>query len=601
MRVSLRAKMILPVVIIVGFTLAVLLITSNFVQTQVVEIMTQKMLLADLQRSILSITLSVHEGTLTRDERYMVQAAKNSLETINTIVQAREKLPALENFLEDYQRYYALLVSTIAVFLENRLEEGGRRLQQLEERFGELQDRLRNVAQNLDETYARGQRTLTILIFGSLGILVGMGVVIFVLTTRLSRNVIIPLEKMSDAAKQVASGNLLVDFTQTTSGDEVGRLKEAFQSMIQHLKNLVGEVKHVAKTLSTSSQVFSSSLDEISQATQEIAQAVAQIAEGSAHQSHELHQINEKVERIAQESEQLQKTAQKNQELVTMMQEHLQRNASALEAIATITRVITEQGKQTQMEAREGQKLLATLSEAVVSISQVARGVGKSIAKLSERSEEVGKIVGLITGIAEQTNLLALNAAIEAARAGEAGRGFAVVAEEVRKLAENSAQAASQISALIAEIQRDTQETVNEMNKAEQRVIEGDRIASDVSSRLASILQAIDGVMLNVDQLIVALSQAQEAQKITEQSGNEIAQLSMDNARRTKNMVAEIQVMRENINTIASVAEENAASSEEISASTQEQSASFQEIASTFANLVELSRRLEQITAVFTV
>ena len=591
----------LPVVIIVGFTLVVLLITSNFVQTQVVEIMTQKMLLADLQRSILSTTLSIHEGTLIRDERYMVQAAKNSLETINTIVQAREKLPALENFLEDYQRYYALLVSTIAVFLENRLEEGGRRLQHLEERFSELQDRLRNVAQNLDETYARGQRTLTILIFSSLGILIGMGVVIFVLTTRLSRKVIIPLEKMSDAAKQVASGNLLVDFTQTTSGDEVGRLKEAFQSMIQHLKNLVGEVKHVAKTLSTSSQVFSSSLDEISRATQEIAQAVAQIAEGSAHQSHELHQINEKVERIAQESEQLQKTAQKNQELVTMMQEHLQRNASALEAIATITRVITEQGKQTQMEAREGQKLLATLSEAVVSISQVARGVDKSIAKLSERSEEVGKIVGLITGIAEQTNLLALNAAIEAARAGEAGRGFAVVAKEVRKLAENSAQAASQISALIAEIQRDIQETVNEMNKAEQRIIEGDRIASDVSSRLASILQAIDGVMLNVEQLIIALSQAQEAQKITEQSGNEIIQLSVDNARRTKNMVAEIQVMRENINTIASVAEENAASSEEISASTQEQSASFQEIASTFANLVELSRRLEQITAVFTV
>jgi methyl-accepting chemotaxis protein len=601
MQVSLRVKMMLPVVIIVGFTLVVLLITSNFVQTQVVEIMTQRMLLADLQRSILSITLSIHKGTLIRDERYMVQAAKNSLETINTIVQAREKLPALENFLEDYQRYYALLVSTIAVFLENRLEEGGRRLQHLEERFGELQDRLRNVAQNLDETYARGQRTLTILIFSSLGILIGMGVVIFVLTTRLSRKVIIPLEKMSDAAKQVASGNLLVDFTQTTSGDEVGRLKEAFQSMIQHLKNLVGEVKHVAKTLSTSSQVFSSSLDEISRATQEIAQAVAQIAEGSAHQSHELHQINEKVERIAQESEQLQKTAQKNQELVTMMQEHLQRNASALEAIATITRVITEQGKQTQMEAREGQKLLATLSEAVVSISQVARGVDKSIAKLSERSEEVGKIVGLITGIAEQTNLLALNAAIEAARAGEAGRGFAVVAKEVRKLAENSAQAASQISALIAEIQRDIQETVNEMNKAEQRIIEGDRIASDVSSRLASILQAIDGVMLNVEQLIIALSQAQEAQKITEQSGNEIIQLSVDNARRTKNMVAEIQVMRENINTIASVAEENAASSEEISASTQEQSASFQEIASTFANLVELSRRLEQITAVFTV
>src|SRR6185312_928154 len=101
------------------------------------------------------------------------------------------------------------------------------------------------------------------------------------------------------------------------------------------------------------------------------------------------------------------------------------------------------------------------------------RPVGTAIQDLSTKSERIGGVVDTITAIAEQTNLLALNAAIEAARAGEQGRGFAVVAEEVRKLAEESQDAAGQISSLIGEIQGQTHQVVDVVAEGGRKTEDG--------------------------------------------------------------------------------------------------------------------------------
>ena len=106
-------------------------------------------------------------------------------------------------------------------------------------------------------------------------------------------------------------------------------------------------------------------------------------------------------------------------------------------------------------------------------IHEVVQNSTREVTELGDRSKAIGKVVDVITQIADQTNLLALNAAIEAARAGEYGRGFAVVAEEVKKLADGSAEAANQIAVIIREIQKEISRVVTTMSEGAEKVSEG--------------------------------------------------------------------------------------------------------------------------------
>ena len=138
---------------------------------------------------------------------------------------------------------------------------------------------------------------------------------------------------------------------------------------------------------------------------------------------------------------------------------------------------------------REGSAASAEATEAMAAVRDSTEEVTSAIRSLADKSDEIGGIVSTIGGIAEQTNLLALNAAIEAARAGEQGRGFAVVAEEVRKLAEESQQAAGTISVLIEQIQGETGRTVQLVEDAAARSQAGAEVvgtARDAFDRISA-------------------------------------------------------------------------------------------------------------------
>ena len=190
---------------------------------------------------------------------------------------------------------------------------------------------------------------------------------------------------------------------------------------------------------------------------------------------------------------------------------------------------------------------------------------------LGNLGQEIGKIVDLITNIAAQTNLLALNAAIESARAGEHGKGFAVVAEEVKKLAEESAQAANQIKDMIGQIQTESSNAVQATQEGVTLVEEGVNAVNDVK---------------NVFDII--LNRTQESKQKTAQVLIEIKSLNEKNDHVSHAM--------ENI---SSVTEESAASAEEITASMEEQSAGMEELNNSANVLADLTEKLNEKVKVF--
>jgi twitching motility protein PilJ len=263
--------------------------------------------------------------------------------------------------------------------------------------------------------------------------------------------------RLLDEVSDVAEGDLTQEAE--VSADMTGAIADAFNYMIQQLRDIISNVQE-------STLVVSSSAGEV-QTTAE------QLAQGSETQA---TQITEASNAISEMSVSIQQVS-----------ENATRSASVAE--------------QALDNARRGNEAVQDTTEGMNRIRERVQETSKRIKRLGERSQEIGEIVQLIDDIADRTSILALNASIQAAMAGEAGRGFAVVAEEVERLAERSTEATKQIAALVRSIQSETNEAVAAMESATQEVVSGSTLASEagqaleeieeVSNQLAELIQSI--------------------------------------------------------------------------------------------------------------
>ncbi|HWT24620.1 MAG TPA: methyl-accepting chemotaxis protein [Solirubrobacteraceae bacterium] len=243
------------------------------------------------------------------------------------------------------------------------------------------------------------------------------------------RDMVDYLRESVAAADRIAAGDLTADVQPRSERDALGH---ALQGMTTSLRAAIGDVAGSAASVSAASEQMAGTADEAGRAVGEIAMAMGDIATGAERQVQSVHTARETFAGVRDGVAASARTARETAEA------------------ADEARTIAEQGVTAAVEA----------SEAMTALRTASADVSDAIRSLGAKSHEIGGIVDTITGIAEQTNLLALNAAIEAARAGEQGRGFAVVAEEVRKLAEESQDAAGRIAGLIGEIQTETQNVV---------------------------------------------------------------------------------------------------------------------------------------------
>ncbi|MEN3186536.1 MAG: HAMP domain-containing methyl-accepting chemotaxis protein [Atribacterota bacterium] len=428
-----------------------------------------------------------------------------------------------------------------------------------------------------------------------------VAVILTIVSFLQSRAIAQPIHVVANQAEGISRGNLDMEVKIVETKDEIGKLTGSFKTMLENLREIVINITNTSHELFSSSENLSYSIEEVAKATEEIAQTIAQVAQGSTRQSEELNAIDEEVKSIAQRADRLLEANERNLQAVRAIQEHMQKNTEALSVIEKTLEKTFEESKNDKKEAEKGKHSLEILGENIGTISQVAQEVAQAIDALNTRSKEIGKIVDLITGIAEQTNLLALNAAIEAARAGEAGRGFAVVAEEVRKLAENSAQAADQIAHLIEEIQKDMTQTSASMNRAQAQVEKGVTQQKEVNQNFEAIITSVDRTLHEITLLYRELREAQEVLQKTAQETGGIAKSSQENTEILGEIVQALKNIADKIVSTASVAEENAAASEEVSASAEEQNASLQEINGASVSLRKIAETLTGLTRKFTV
>ena len=350
------------------------------------------------------------------------------------------------------------------------------------------------------------------------------------------------LSQFLDVSQRVYNGDMTIDLDYDTP-DEFGKIAHSYNDTLGKIRTITAKIQDIANELTDSAETMSTGVNESAQVVTSIADSINGIAELSVSQNKNVDSASSALNSII----------------------------SGVNDVAELAKQTASHASQVGTTVNQGIEGINVISQHMDRVEAMVSTSADQVDTLGHRSEEIGQIVETIVNISGQTNLLALNAAIEAARAGEHGRGFAVVAEEIRKLAEDSQEAAQHIAELIGSIQAETKKAVDAMHHGNKGVRQGSEVVKEAMEEFSQVTDMVDSM---VDQMARV-------------------------ARHIENVSVQSNHVIEAATCVSQDSDKIAGETQQVSAASEEQSATMQELANENTKLADMAQRLQEQLKVF--